>query len=518
MNPSSGIAHRLLKGDLSLIFYMSLFKLMIHLIVNANGGYGLFRDEYYYIACADKLAAGYVDHPPFSIYLLRLMISVFGDSLFAVRLLPAVAGGLTVFFTGLMAMRLGGRQLAVFLACLFSLTPITWAMFGFYSMNSLDILVWTVVAYLIVCIIQNGGKKHWWILGVVLGLGLLNKIGVFFLGAGVFVGFLATKERKWFSTPHPYVAGTIAFLLFLPYIIWNVQNDFAHLEFIRNASSEKYSSLSAISFISGQILINNPIGILIWLPGLIGLFVHKELKRYQLLAYLYVVPLGIFLVNGTSKAEYLAPAYSILWAAGSVWWERVIQQKFYLRYALVIITTLWIIVTAVFIPMVLPVLPVETYIRYANFLNFQPESPEGKEQSELPQFYADMFGWKEKANGVAEVYQSLSEDEKKNCAIFSNNYGRCASVDYYGKDLGLPKTIGEHNNYWIWGPRDYDGRVVIILGGDADGHRQVFEEVTLVKSIDCDYCMPYEDNVPVYLCKGLKVDLKSIWKEEKHFE
>src|SRR5436190_23457759 len=111
MTPTTSLQRRLLNGDLSIIFYISLVKLFLHLIVNFNGGYGLFRDEYYYVACSQNLAAGYVDQPPLCAFVLRLVTSIFGDSLFAIRLVPALAMAATIFFTGLITLKLGGKRL-----------------------------------------------------------------------------------------------------------------------------------------------------------------------------------------------------------------------------------------------------------------------------------------------------------------------------------------------------------------------------------------------------------------------
>lgn len=519
MTANIPFSKRLTHGDLSIILYLSILKLILHLTLNAFGGYGFFRDEFYYIACSQHLAIGYVDQPPLCAWLLRAVTSIFGDSLFVVRLLSAIAASLTVYMTGLLTLRLGGGRLAVFLACILCFSPIFLVMASFYSMNAFDILIWTTAAYIIVRIIQDENAKKWWLmLGVLLGVGLLNKVGVLFFGAGIFAGLVLTSERKWLRTPWPYVAGLIAFVMFLPYIIWNLQNSLAHLEFIRNASAEKYSSQSATSFLLGQILINNPVAILIWLPGLLALLSSSYFRPYRMLGWMFIVPLLIFVINGTSKAEYLAPAYGMLFAAGGIFWERLIQLLKVWRYTLAVIISGWIIVALLLLPMVLPVLTVDTYIQYADALGFKPESSEGKEQSELPQFYADMFGWKEKVEGVAKVYNSLSMEEKKQCAIFASNYGRCGAIDYYGKDYGLPKTIGNHNSYWIWGPRHYTGDVMIILGGELAEHQPNFREVKLATVIDCQYCMPYEDNLPVYVCKDIKEDLKTIWPEEKHYE
>ena len=497
---------------------LSLIKLVIHLVLNAEGGYGLFRDELYYIACAMKPAFGYVDHPPLSAILLKVNMVLFGDSLFSIRLIPAICAALTVWITGLMTIRLGGGRWAVFLACLFTFSLGNFVMSSFYSMNSIEILSWTLAAYLIVLIIQTEQKKYWMFLGVVLGLGLMNKIGVLFLGAGIFAGLLFTRERRWLTTPWPYVSGAIALAFFLPYIIWNIQHNWAHLEFIRNASQNKYSGLSIISFLSGQLLLNNPASVLVWLPALIALFFAPMFKRWRMLGFLYLVPLIILMLNKTSKDVYLLPAYSVLWAAGGVWLEKMVRQFKAARYVVGAIVLLWGVTTILFIPFVLPVLPVQDYITYAEKLGMKPESSEGKQLAELPQFYADMFGWEEKAKSVAEVYNALPEQEKARVSIYSDNYGRCAAIDYYGKELGLPASIGNHNNYWIWGPGARGGDPLIILGGDPEDHGKVYESVILMTTSECTYCMPYENDVPVYLCRNLKTGLGSVWVDIKHYE
>ncbi len=73
----------------ALIIFFGAVALLVHLLT--NGRYGYFRDELYYIACGRHLALGYVDQPPLSILLLRLSQALLGDSLFAIRLLSALA-------------------------------------------------------------------------------------------------------------------------------------------------------------------------------------------------------------------------------------------------------------------------------------------------------------------------------------------------------------------------------------------------------------------------------------------
>jgi 4-amino-4-deoxy-L-arabinose transferase-like glycosyltransferase len=105
----------------ALILVMASLTLAVHVVVNLVGGYGYAREEQYYIACSEHLRAGYVDHPPFSIFVLALFRVLFGSSLFAIRLSAGQAGAAAVAFTGLLARELGGGRRAVSFACLATL-------------------------------------------------------------------------------------------------------------------------------------------------------------------------------------------------------------------------------------------------------------------------------------------------------------------------------------------------------------------------------------------------------------
>src|SRR5690348_14850508 len=177
---------------------LALACLLLHVIVNLNGAYGFFRDELYYIACSDHLAWGYVDQPPFSLYLLKFSRILLGDSVTAIRMVPSLAHAGTIILTGLIVKEMGGKRFAIFLACLaIFISLIHIGMSLIYSMNAIDIFIWSLAIYFILKIINTQKNVYWIILGIVLGIGLLNKISVLFLGAGIFVGFLFTN-RQWF--------------------------------------------------------------------------------------------------------------------------------------------------------------------------------------------------------------------------------------------------------------------------------------------------------------------------------
>jgi 4-amino-4-deoxy-L-arabinose transferase-like glycosyltransferase len=497
---------------------IAIVVLGIHLYTNAFAGYGYFRDELYYLACTEHLDIGYVDQPPLSIYVLAVSMWVFGDSLFALRLVPALTGALLVLLTGLMANQLGGGKTAAMLAAMGSAAaPIMLGMTGIYSMNSLDLLAWSLVAFATIRLLKTESPRCWLLLGVALGVGALNKIGILWLGAGIAVGMLFTPERRWYLTRWPYVAGGIAVLCFLPFVIWNISHNFAHLEFIRNATSDKYSGLTPLAFITGQMLLQNPLALPLWGAGIAGLLFWTPLRQYRTIGFAYLVAFAILVLNWHSKAEYLSAAYPMLFAAGGVALERFLSLP-RRRWIAPAYAGLLAISGIAFAPFAIPILPVETYIAYAHSVGMAPSTSERQRLEQLPQFYADMFGWPEKAAAVAQAFYRLTPEEQARCAIFADNYGRCGALDFFGSHYGLPRSIGRHNSYWMWGPGEYTGDLVLILGGNLRDKQEAFSRVDIVGTVQSKYCMPYENNLNIYLCRGLRVPLKKLWGSIKAFD
>jgi len=210
-------------------------KLLLHALALTHWGY--FRDEFYYLACARHLAWGYVDQPPFSIAVLALVRATLGDSLWAIRALPALAGAATVLFTGLTVRELGGGRTAQALACFAAVLPPVWLVVDHYfSMNAFDTLFWTLAAWLLLRALAGGGTRTWAVLGVVLGLGLLNKASMLWFAGGAFLGLAASPLRGTLRTRGPWLAAAIAAALFAPHVAWQVAHGWPTLEFMRNAT------------------------------------------------------------------------------------------------------------------------------------------------------------------------------------------------------------------------------------------------------------------------------------------
>ncbi len=508
---------QLFTKDLLVLSGLAFLLFILHMIDNLWVNYGIFRDEYYYLACTQRLSWGYVDQPPLSIFVLALVRPILGDSLFAIRLVPALALAFTVFFTGLTVRAMGGKTIAIVLAAVAIMVgPIFLAMGSYYSMNSLDMMLWSMAAYLVVRLIQNNERKHWLWLGLVMGLGLMNKIGFLWFGFGLLVGLLLSPRRKTLLTPWPYIAGGIAFLFFVPFIIWNINHDFAHLEFMRNAVNYKYNTITRMDFITEQFLMVSPIVVVLTISGLYFFFFDAYGKVYRTLGVIFLATFLILLINGHSKGEYMASAYPLIYTGGGMLLERLVAKK---TWKWVPYVLLFLLITGgmLLAPIVVTVLPVPAFIRYSAKLGITPGNSEGKELSELPQFYADRFGWESLAADVSEVYQTLPEAEQQQTVVYAQNYGEAASLEYYSKTFPLPQIISGHNAYWFWGYGHNNLSTVIIVGGTQEDHLESFEEVEQVSVHEARYAMPYETNLPIFICRKLKHPAGQVWEGTKNF-
>src|SRR5947207_12761085 len=240
------------RAEAAFIVFFSAVALLVHLLTNRR--YGYFRDELYYIACGQHLAFGYVDQPPLSILLMRLSQTLFGNSLFAIRLLPALAGAATIAITGAIARELGGRAWAIALACAGSLCALFYLAVGnFFSMNAFEPLFWMGCIYLFVRIINGGSSILWLWFGALLGLSLENKHSTAFFAGGIFVALLLTSERRHFGEKWIWFDGLIAFAIALPNVLWQLQNHWPTYELLSNiAHSDKNIALSPAQFIVQQ--------------------------------------------------------------------------------------------------------------------------------------------------------------------------------------------------------------------------------------------------------------------------
>lgn len=373
-------------------------------------GYGYFRDELYYLANAEHLDWGYVDHPPLIALIAWLTRAVLGDSLYAIRFLPAVAAAGTVYLSARMVRELGGTGAAELVSALASaLAPIYLSLFTIFSMNAFDVLFWAAAAFFVIRILKTGDLRLWLAFGLVVGVALQNKFSILFFAFGVPFGLVATRDWKQFKSPWLYIGGAVSILIFSPHVLWQVTHGWPAREFIENATRFKNLALSPLGFLSELVLMMNPLLLPLWVGGL-GFFLFARAGRpYRALGVAYFAVLGVMLTQN-AKSYYLAPIYTMLFASGAVAFERLAERSRW-RFMKPVVPAAVVISGLLLAPFAKPLLPVDTFVQYASRLGIGPASGERKKLGRLPQFFADMHGWPELAAGVARVHKELPPEE-----------------------------------------------------------------------------------------------------------
>jgi 4-amino-4-deoxy-L-arabinose transferase-like glycosyltransferase len=463
----------------------------LFVILGATGAVdAFFRDEFYYLACSHRLAWGYVDHPPLSIAILWIVRHVAGDSLMALRLAAAAAAAATIWITGSIAHRLGAGVYGEAVAMVAALVaPVLLAVGSFFSMNVFDVLLWTLAARLLVDAIERPSDRRWIVLGVVLGLGLLNKISMAWIAGGFAAGLVVSPARRLLLTRGPWLAGLIAGALFLPHIWWQVAHGWPTLEFIRNASRDKMQTNTPVGFIADQIVNLHPITLPVWGAGLWFLLRGRRGAADRVLGVAFLSVALLLILNRTSRSAYLAAGYPMLFAAGGVVWERWLTG----RAARAGVLAVLLIAGAATAPLALPILP-----------------------GRLSQFFADRQGWDRFVDQIAQAWDRIPPSERASAVVFAGNYGEAGAIELLGRGRGL-RVISAHNNYWLWGPQGATGEVMIVPSRDPERLRQRFASVERVGETECGDCMPYENHIPIYLCRGIRSSLAEAWPALKHY-
>jgi len=514
MLPASADATARPRSDLVVLGVLAFAKLVFHLATSE--GWGHFRDELYYIACTDRLAWGYVDHPPLSIALLWGIRRTLGDSLWAIRMLPAVAGAASVFATGWIARELGARRDAQVLAALCTFfAPVFLVMSHSYSMNAIDVLLWTLLALLAVRILLYDWPRGWLWFGVVAGLGLLNKYSVAFFAFGLGAGLLLSGQWRQLASRWLWVGGLVVLALFAPHLWWQAQTGWPSLEFMAAATAEKNVHLGPLDFFFGQITLGHPAAAPIWIAGVAALLMRPAWSRLRALGIAYLALFALFVLQG-GKVYYLAPILPLLFAAGATAIEAACAQRAW-RWPVPTAAAGMLVVGLVTVPLAIPVFPVEQQIEYFDAIGLREPAMERSQRGALPQHLADFLGWQELVDTIERVAERLPANERDRAVVVARNYGEAAALEVLGHDR-TPRVISGHNNYWLWGPGDL-GRedTLIVLGSSPEELGQWFESVERVDTVRCESCVPFQNDVPVHVARGRKVPLDALWSQLRRF-
>ena len=488
--------------------------------------YGYFRDALYYLACSEHLDWGYVDQPPLIAVLAWVARHTLGTSLRALLFWPALAGCGRILLTAAFARELGAKKFGIALTAVLAAVPVVWiATDHQFAMNAFEALFWTGCAFVLLRMIRTGDVRLWIAFGAIGGLGLENKYSMGFFAAALLLGLLLTPQRKLLWTPWLLAGGGVALLIILPNLLWNIHHHWPFLELMRNIrASGRDVALPPLKYLGQQALMMAPQTLPFWLSGLGFYFFSRRAAAYRTFGWAFVLTITFFmLMHG--KDYYSAAAYPMVLAAGAVMREIFFEsERFATRPKLRArlqgaILGVVIVVSLLVALLVLPVFPIEKFVALQKWIGFEPSHTEKNQIGVLlPQYYADEFGWPEMVEQVARVYHSLPPEEQAKTAIYTENYGQAGAIDFFGARYGLPKAISGHQNYFLWGPREYTGEIMILVGSaNIEDARPHFASVETVATLNNPYAMPHE-NRPILLARGLKANLREVWPRLKHWD
>jgi hypothetical protein len=497
----------------AIIGYLVFVKIVFHLL---HPEYGYFRDELYYIAVSDQFSLGNLDILPLTPLFLKLITGIFGYSIKSVHFASSLCGALSLVLACLITRELGGKKYAILftgLLVFFSGFLIFGALFTY---DSIDFLIQTLAIYLLVRIIKEDNPKFWILFGFALGLGLLNKLSILILSLAVFVSLWLVPQRAYFKSKWIWLGGMIALVFSIPFVLWQFRHDWYFLDFATSYSGGIAYMASFPEFLWSQILPNNIFAFPIWATGLGLLLFSSDWKLYRLFGLMYVIIFFLAFFLGV-KFYFMIPMYPILLAVGSVKIEDFFSkhgiQRTGRKSVRIVLPIVYVILSIPLLPMIVPILPVEEFVKYAAVLNVHAGvRHENTELGQLPQHMADRFGWEEMVDQIAAVHGSATAESNEEIGILTGGYGQASAIHLLGQKYDLPEPISTDGWFYFETLRTHEFKNnYVSIGLPRNMLMNVFEVVIQRDTYTHPYCMPYENNNPIYLCKQPKCDLKSYW-------
>jgi 4-amino-4-deoxy-L-arabinose transferase-like glycosyltransferase len=514
-----------------LILWVVAALVAIHLLVAVVAPYGFHRDEFLYMAMGRNLQLFAMDFPPLIAILSELQRGLLGDSVWSLRLAPALAHGATVLLTALMTARLGGGAYAQLLAMLAAATaPLFLRAGSLFQPVVFDQLWWTLALYALVRVAEEsrdgrfeavaskrdrGSGRHWILLGIACGFGLLTKFSILFFGVATLAA-IGVNRRGWLLTPGPWVAASLALVIGAPSWIGQLRLGFPVISQMDSLREGQLDRIGYGDFLAELVLMHGPGAFLLAAIGAAALVASTRFTRCRVVGWSCL--LAILLIMGMrGKPYYVGPVFPTLYAAGAV----VVADQFArigrsgmvhaARAAAVLLVVGW---SAALLPVVLAVFPPEPTARFASAVGVTSATTTNQGVVlPLPQDHADMLGWEEKVARVAAVYNALDANEKLAAVIVPSNYGQAGAIDFYGPRFGLPRARAPIGSYWFWGPGEKPGDVVIAIGGEAEDLQGFCGELALATRIDERWVVPEERNLAIWICRRPPRTLQEIWPE-----
>jgi hypothetical protein len=449
-------------GAYWILAFLLLAKLILQYVV-LNPVYELHRDEFLYLDQAKHLAFGYISVPPFTAFVSKL-IFLFGGGLFWVRFFPAFFGMVTIIITWLIVESLGGSLVARILAASALVFSLLMRINILFQPNSFDILIWTLIFYLLIKFFKTEKSKFLWILAFVVAVGFYNKYNLIFLIAGLVIGLLFTNQRKIFKNSFFWKALLLSLLLISPNIIWQITNHFPVFQHMKVLKDNQLDNNSYSGFLFSQLLFFMGSLPLI-LGAIVAFFSIKSFKEYMFIGITFIATIAIFTFL-KAKDYYSVGLYPVMIASGCVFFDNIVARK----WRVLVFPALAGINIFIFLftlKLVFPILsPEQIRANAAAFEKIGLLRWEDGKNHNLPQDFADMIGWREMADKSLNAFNMIPDGEKEKTLIICSNYGQAGALNYYNRGK-MPEAYAFNTDYIYWIPRINEIKNLLFIGGEA---------------------------------------------------
>ena len=490
-------------GDNALLIYIALATVIVHMITGRQ--YGFHRDELATLEDARHLAWGYVAYPPVTPFFGRLSLILFGTSLTGFRFFAAVAQAIGVVITGLMARELGGRRGAQLVA---AAAAVPFCIGGGVMMQyvAFDALAWMLTAHFTIRLLRTGDPRWWIAIGSSIGFGLMSKYSIVFFVAGLLAGMLLTDARRYLRSKWFWCGVATALLIFLPNVMWQAQHNFVTLDFLKHIHARDVRIGRTQNFIPEQrnfLLLAAPL----FFAGLYFYMVAPAGKRFRALAWMYLVPLTLFVI-AKGRSYYLAAAYPMMFAAGSVWGEQWIAGM-KRGWANAVRKLMWFALLtdiALVATITLPITPVN--------------SKRWEVVSKINGDFVEQIGWPELVQTVAQIRDSLPAEDRPRMGVVAGNYGEAGAINLYGPQYGLPRAISGVNSFWQRGYGNPPPETLIVIGLSQEFVDDHFNSCRLAAHTWNRYGVLNEetrDHPDIFVCHGPRQSWPEFWKEFRYY-
>ncbi len=438
-----------------------------------------------------------------------MALSLFGPSLIGLRTFAVLAEGFVMLLVGLMVRDLGGSRWAQILCVVAVATsPNSIVQGGLFQYETFDYLCWVLLAFTVVRLLKSQNPRWWLGIGAAIGIGMMTKYTIAFSVAGVIVGVLATRNRRYLASPWPWGGALLALVIWLPNLLWQAQNGWISLHFLASIHARDVQAGQASSFLIDQIKFNlNPVMLFLVIAGLWYFFFSPAGQRYRMMGWMYATPFILYVLT-QGKGYYLAPAYPMLAAGGAAWWESHLAGIANRRRARAWRWTTWGLLgvfAALLTAVLLPVAPLGSAwwgVISKNNADLNAE-----------------IGWPQLVQAVAKAYDSLPAAEKPGVAILAASSGEVGSIDLYGPAYGLPGVISGFDSYWRYGYGNPPPQTLLVVGFPTSFLAN-FQDCKLIAPITTPYNIQNEETInhrAIYLCHDLRQPWPDFWRHFQYF-